>query len=122
MSYTSSSLGNSYPTERLMSRLSDVFAAERARRGESAESAPRQDRFSFASTVIAVRRAAGLSQRELADKTGVPQSEISRIERGLTVPTITRAQALLTPLGWRLGVVSASQAQDEVEDRELVHA
>jgi len=42
------------------------------------------------------RRAAGLSQRELAKRSGVPQSAIARIERGQQVP---RSDTLARLLG-----------------------
>ncbi|MBA3527985.1 MAG: helix-turn-helix transcriptional regulator [Propionibacteriaceae bacterium] len=86
-----------------MTDLSDLFAAERTRRNISREPDPAvRERFAFAGTLIALRQAAGLSQRDLADASGVPQPEISRIERALTVPTVIRAQRLLEPLGYRL--------------------
>lgn len=60
------------------------------------------ERFLFANILIALRQAAGWNQRDLAEASGVQQSEISRIERALTIPTVVRAQRLLEPLGFRL--------------------
>jgi transcriptional regulator with XRE-family HTH domain len=53
------------------------------------------------------RRAAGFSQRELSRRTGVPQSAIARIERGLQVPRTDTLERLLTACGFglRLGPV-----------------
>ena len=48
------------------------------------------------------RRAAGLSQRELSRRTGVPQSAIARIERGLQVPRIDTLERLLKACGFEL--------------------
>ena len=105
-----------------MSRLDEVFAAERVRRGMPPEVDPKvRARFAFASTLLALRQASGLSQRDLADRTGVPQSEISRIERALTVPTVVRAQALLEPLGWRLTPAPVAD-MDAANEPELVAA
>ncbi len=41
------------------------------------------------------RRRAGLSQRELARRSGIPQPSISRIERGLGSPTVNTLERLL---------------------------
>lgn len=48
------------------------------------------------------RRAAGLSQRELSRRTGVPQSAIARIERGLQVPRADTLEKLLEACGFEL--------------------
>jgi transcriptional regulator with XRE-family HTH domain len=104
-----------------MSDLSNVFAEERARRGISPEPDPAlRQRFAFASTLIALRQAAGLSQRDLALASGVPQSEISRIERALAMPTIPRAERLLEPLGFRLAPMPI--AASEGSERRLAVA
>lgn len=74
-----------------------------------AELAAFDARFALASALIARRKAVNLTQKELAGVTGVPQSEISRIERGQTNPTIQTFGRLLAPLGARLQVVSTEQ-------------
>jgi transcriptional regulator with XRE-family HTH domain len=48
------------------------------------------------------RRAAGFSQRELSRRTGVPQSAIARIERGLQVPRADTLEKLLRACGFEL--------------------
>jgi transcriptional regulator with XRE-family HTH domain len=48
------------------------------------------------------RRAAGFSQRELSRRTGVPQSAIARIERGLQVPRADTLERLLKACGFEL--------------------
>jgi uncharacterized protein len=45
------------------------------------------------------RRHAGITQRELADRTGVPQSTIARIELGQTDPRASTLNALLIGCG-----------------------
>jgi predicted transcriptional regulator len=49
--------------------------------------------------LLAARRRAGLSQRELADRTGVPQSTIARIESGVVDPRIGTVAKLLDACG-----------------------
>jgi transcriptional regulator with XRE-family HTH domain len=57
---------------------------------------------SAASYVNQARRAAGLSQRELSRRAGVPQSAIARIERGLQVPRADTLERLLEACGFEL--------------------
>jgi DNA-binding XRE family transcriptional regulator len=45
------------------------------------------DHFSLASQILEARKKAGLTQTDLAARTGIGQSEISRIERGTGNPT-----------------------------------
>jgi transcriptional regulator with XRE-family HTH domain len=64
-----------------------------------------REEFSLASQVIESRREGKLSQRDLAKLSGVPQSEISRIETGTSNPTYATITALLRPLGKRIQIV-----------------
>jgi transcriptional regulator with XRE-family HTH domain len=57
---------------------------------------------SAATYVNQARRAAGFSQRELSRRTGVPQSAIARIERGLQVPRSDTLERLLGACGFEL--------------------
>ncbi len=60
-------------------------------------------RFGIGAKLLDRRLAAGLSQRQLADASGIDQGEISRIERGQANPTARTLQALGGPLGVTLG-------------------
>ncbi len=63
-----------------------------------AEAAP-----SVAGTLLLLaREEAGLSQRELADRAGVAQSEVARIESGKREPSIPTLQRLLAGAGVEL--------------------
>lgn len=55
--------------------------------------------FALAREVVQLRRGQGLTQIELATRSRVPQSEISRIERGAANPTVATLAALGKPLG-----------------------
>jgi len=61
--------------------------------------------FGLAGQLIESRRARQLSQRDLAKLSGIPQSEISRIETGAGNPTYATITALLRPLGRRIQLV-----------------
>lgn len=56
-------------------------------------------RFGIGAKLLDRRLAAGMTQRELAQASGVDQAEISRIERGQGNPTAQTLQALGAPLG-----------------------
>ncbi|GBE23377.1 MAG TPA: XRE family transcriptional regulator [Actinobacteria bacterium] len=45
------------------------------------------ERFALAGQILEARKDAGLTQIDLATRTGIGQSEISRIERGIGNPT-----------------------------------
>ncbi len=55
--------------------------------------------FSLARQLAAQRRALHLTQKQLADRTGIDQAEISRIERGQSNPTTATLGTLTRALG-----------------------
>lgn len=61
--------------------------------------------FEVARSLIAARLDAHLTQRELAERSGVRQSNISRIENGNSIPTVTTLCALARGMGKRLKIV-----------------
>jgi len=52
--------------------------------------------------VWGARRGAGLSQRELARRSGVPQPTIARIERGQQIPRVDTLMRMLDACGFEL--------------------
>ena len=56
------------------------------------------------SALIEQRNALGLSQRELANICGIPQSSIARIESFQTTPNLATLLKLLRPLGLKLTI------------------
>lgn len=55
-------------------------------------------------SLIAARITAGMTQKELAEKSGIRQSNISRIENGSCVPTLPTLMALAKALGKKLSI------------------
>lgn len=55
-------------------------------------------------SLIAARMASNMTQKELAAKSGVRQSNISRIESGSCSPTVATLQALAAGLGKKLTI------------------
>ena len=56
---------------------------------------------------IDARQAKGLSQKELAEITGIKQPAIARLENGHISPSVDTINKLLAPLGKRLAVIDA---------------
>lgn len=83
------------------------YIASRERRSEEfrrlrQENAPLV-RFQIA--LVAARLRAGLTQAQLADRLGVPQSSVSRWEHGTNIPTVEALQKISEVLGvnFRIG-------------------
>lgn len=68
-------------------------------------------------TLRQARRRAGLSQRELAERTGVPQSTVARIESGAADPRTRTLDRLLRACGEQL---EATPRLSEGVDRSLI--
>ena len=60
--------------------------------------------FDVTRALIAARIAQNMTQQELAERSGIRQSNISRIERGSCSPTIATLQALAVGIGKKLNV------------------
>ncbi len=61
--------------------------------------------------VAAARAAAGISQKQLAALTGIDQSDISKIERGVYNPSVATLQRIAKALGGRLSISIQMPAQ-----------
>ncbi len=59
--------------------------------------------------VIDAREKKQLTQRELSQKTSIPQSTIARIETGAVSPRIETLNRLLIAMGYRLKVVKIDE-------------
>ena len=54
--------------------------------------------------VLSARAKAGLSQKELSELTGIDQSDISKIERGVANPSVATLERIAAALGGRLTI------------------
>ncbi len=61
--------------------------------------------------LIEARDAQGISQRALAEKSGVKQPVIARLERGTRSPQLSTIIKLLHPLGYTLDIVPLEQVK-----------
>ncbi len=53
--------------------------------------------------IFYIRKEKGITQEQLAKKTGLRQTHISRIERGVYMPRIDIAERIANALGCRIG-------------------
>jgi DNA-directed RNA polymerase specialized sigma subunit len=80
--------------------LDEVKSYERLRRGDKKELSSFQE---LGQVLIALRIVSGLTQRELAERLGVHESQVSRDERNdYHGVTIDRANRIIETLGFRL--------------------
>lgn len=54
--------------------------------------------------MLSARRESGLTQKELSERSGVKQSNISRIESGLSSPTVATLQKIAEGMGKHLHI------------------
>ena len=52
-----------------------------------------------AQILLDARKNAGLTQQELADRTGADKGYVSRLERGLTIPTVSTLYRIAAAMG-----------------------
>lgn len=86
----------------------EISAARRARLDPSAAAAREvfEKAYDIAMQVIALREKAGLTQVELAERCGISQADISRIERGATSPTTKTLQRIAEALDAEVRLVA----------------
>ncbi|MCD8241368.1 MAG: helix-turn-helix domain-containing protein [Lachnospiraceae bacterium] len=60
--------------------------------------------FSFMQAMIDARRETGITQKQLAEKTGISQSDISKFESGGGNPSIKTLRRLAAGLGMRVKI------------------
>jgi DNA-binding XRE family transcriptional regulator len=67
--------------------------------------------FRLAGELLALRKASGLTQRQLSVKTGIQQSEISRIEAAHANPTLGTITVLARALGAEVRLLASKKRQ-----------
>ena len=58
--------------------------------------------FSIIQAMIDARKESGLTQKQLADRTGITQADISRLENGSANPSLRTLQRLAAGMGMRV--------------------
>ncbi|MHB8874395.1 MAG: helix-turn-helix domain-containing protein [Myxococcaceae bacterium] len=89
----------------------EAYVEKEARHGGPAALADFQaqrERFRLARQIAERRKASKLTQVQLSRRSGVPQSEISKIESGAVNASEVTLLRLLSPMGLTLGLVRAT--------------
>jgi DNA-binding XRE family transcriptional regulator len=90
--------------------LIEDIEAEAKAEGTEDELREMRREFSIASQLMTLRREKKLTQKQLAQASGIPQSEISRIETGEANPTYATLSALAEPFGVKVGFIAHGAA------------
>ena len=77
-----------------------------------------QDAGAAGELVLAARRAAGITQQQLAERLGTTQSVISRWERGHDEPRLSTLAAIARATGRRLNVELVDDGVDRAQIRQ----
>jgi DNA-binding XRE family transcriptional regulator len=70
--------------------------------------------FNLAKNIIALRKASGLSQRDFADRVGIKQPQLARIESGKQMPKLETLIKLASGAGYALEVHFVSEGKNKV--------
>lgn len=60
--------------------------------------------FSIIQAMIDARKASGLTQKQLAEKTGIAQSDISKLENGVANPSLRTLRRLADGMGMQIKI------------------
>ena len=60
--------------------------------------------FSIIQAIIDARKCSGLTQKQLSEKTGIAQADISKLERGVANPSLKTLQRLAAGMGMKLKI------------------
>ena len=86
-----------------MSNSFDDFLKEQLQNQEvRAEYHALEPEFAIIQAMIDARKSKGMTQKQLADATGINQADISRLERGNANPSLRTLQRLAAGMGMRL--------------------
>lgn len=67
--------------------------------------------FAIIQAMIDARKTAGLTQKQLAERTGITQADISRLENGNANPSLKTLQRLAKGMGMRMQIQFIPAAQ-----------
>lgn len=87
-----------------MSDFKNYLAQQMEDPAFAAEYEAQRPEYAAIRAVIAARLACNMTQKELAEKTGIRQSNISRIENGSASPTIDTLARIAAGLGKQLKI------------------
>jgi transcriptional regulator with XRE-family HTH domain len=103
-------------------KLSEIRAKALAKPKVKAAYEELKDEFQMARLLILMRQAAGFTQQELADRTGMKQPQLARLETGKQLPRLDTLATLAAQAGYELqiGFVPKDAARSELPRLEPV--
>lgn len=87
-----------------MTKFNDFLAEELKNPEFKAEYDALEPEFAIIQAMIDARRETGLTQKELSEKTGINQADISKLERGNANPSLKTLKRLAAVMGRTLKV------------------
>lgn len=87
-----------------MSRYQDFLEKQLEDPALKAEYDALEPEFAIIQAMIDARKAAGLTQRQLAERTGIAQADISKLENGNANPSLKTLQRLAQGMGMRVKI------------------
>ena len=85
-----------------MSKYSDFLTEQLKDPALKAEYDALEPEFSVIQAMIDARKASGLTQQQLAEKTGIAQADISKLENGSANPSLRTLRRLAAGMGMQL--------------------
>lgn len=85
-----------------MTNFNDFVAEQKKNSEFKKEYDALEPEFSIVQAMLDARKASGLTQKELADKTGIAQGDISKLENGSANPSLKTLQRLAAGMGMQL--------------------
>lgn len=79
-----------------------------------------QPEYDLIRALVVARIEQNITQKELSDRTGITQADISRIENGTRNPSLSMVKRLAAGLGMRLKLELISSTKDNGDPEEAV--
>ena len=85
-----------------MSKYSDFLAEQLTDPAVKAEYDALEPEFAIIQAMIDARKSSGLTQKQLSERTGIAQADISKLESGNANPSLKALQRLATGMGMKI--------------------
>ena len=87
-----------------MSKYSDFLAEQLTDPAVKAEYDALEPEFAIIQAMIDARKSSGLTQKQLAERTGIAQADISKLESGNANPSLKTLQRLAAGMGMKIKI------------------
>lgn len=87
-----------------LTKFDDFLAEQMNNEDFKAEYEALEPEFTVVQAIMNARLQQGLTQKQLSEKTGISQADISRIERGTANPSLKTLQRIATALGRKVQI------------------